>query len=111
VYPPQAPAPASNTVILDRSGGSVIREYDQFGQEINRQAAPAVAESGSSVVLIAFTDHTIRAAAAYWVEGSVLHYVTLEHEQKSAPLNLVDRDMCVRLNRERHVTFSLPASR
>ena len=35
VYPPQAPA--SNTVVLDRSGGSVTREYDQYGQEINRQ--------------------------------------------------------------------------
>jgi hypothetical protein len=107
VYPPQAPP--SNTVVLDRTGGSVIREYDQFGQEINRQPA-AVTDSGPTVFLIAFRDHTIRAAAAYWVEGSVLHYVTLEHEQKSAPLNQVDRDLCVRLNRERRVVFSLPAS-
>jgi hypothetical protein len=106
VYPPQAPA--SNTVVLDRSGGSVTREYDQYGQEINRQSA-AVTDSGPQVFLIAFRDHTIRAAAAYWVEGAVLHYVTLEHEQKSAPLNLVDRDLCVRLNRERRVVFSLPA--
>ena len=43
VYPPQAPA--SNTVVLDRSGGSVTREYDQYGQEINRQPA-AVTDSG-----------------------------------------------------------------
>ena len=107
VYPPQAPA--SNTVVLDRSGGSVTREYDQYGQEINRQPA-AVTDSGPPVFLIAFRDHTIRAAAAYWVEGAMLHYVTLEHEQKSAPLNQVDRDLCVRLNRERRVAFSLPAS-
>ena len=109
VYPPQAPA--SNTVVLDRSGGSVTREYDQYGQEINRQPA-AVTDSGPQgpqVFLIAFRDHTIRAAAAYWVEGAVLHYVTLEHEQKTAPLNQVDRDLCVRLNRERRVVFSLPA--
>ena len=107
VYPPQA-AP-SNTVVLDRSGGSVTREYDQYGQEIIRQPAAAVTDSGPTVYLIAFRDHTIHAAAAYWVEGSVLHYVTLEHEHKTTPLNQVDRDLCIRLNRERRVVFSLPA--
>ena len=40
----------------------------------------------------------------------MLHYVTLEHEQKQAPLNQVDRDLSVQLNRERRVAFSLPAS-
>jgi hypothetical protein len=50
----------------------------------------------------------IRAAAAYWVEGRTLHYVTLQHEEKQAPIESVDRDLSMRLNRERRVTFSLP---
>ena len=52
----------------------------------------------------------IRAAEAYWVTGATLHYVTLQHEQKQAPLDLVDRALSYRLNRERHVDFQLPAA-
>ena len=48
-----------------------------------------------------------RAAAAYWVEGSTLHFITLDHEHKQAALAQVDRDLCVRLNRDRRVV--LPA--
>ena len=40
----------------------------------------------------------------------MLHYITLEHEHKQAALTLVDRDLCVQLNRERRVVFSLPAA-
>lgn len=114
VYPPQAPA--SNTIIVDRAGGSVTHEYDQFGQEITRSApapasasAPALDSGGSPIFLIALKDHTIRAAAAYWVEGSTLHFITLDHEHKQAALAQVDRDLCLRLNRDRRVVFSLPA--
>ena len=58
--------------------------------------------------LIAFKDSTIRAVLAYWVDGTTLHYVTMEHEQKQAPLSSVDRDLSERFNRERNVTFRLP---
>ena len=58
--------------------------------------------------LIAFKDSTIRAVLAYWVDGATLHYVTMEHEQKQAPLSSVDRDLSERFNRERNVTFRLP---
>jgi hypothetical protein len=105
VYPPQASAPASNPVYGERS---VTREYDQYGQEINRPAAPA--NAAPAVYLIAFRDHTIHAAAAYWADRGTLHYVTLDHEEKLVPLNTVDRDLSAQLNRERRVAFSLPAS-
>ena len=58
--------------------------------------------------LVAFQDHTIRAVLAYWVEGSTLHYVSMDHQQKQSPLTSVDRDLSQRLNRERNVTFRLP---
>jgi hypothetical protein len=86
----------------------MTREYDQYGQQISGPAQPA--NSASPLYLIAFHDHSIRAAAAYWVEGGTLHYVTLEHEQKQAALSTVDRDLSGQLNRERRVAFSLPAS-
>ena len=66
---------------------------------------------GRPIYLIAFKNQdNIRAAEAYWVTGATLHYVTLQHEQKQAPLDLVDRALSYRLNRERHVDFQLPAA-
>jgi hypothetical protein len=109
IYPPQAPA--SNTIVLDPSSS---RQYDHHGQEIARAPSPSSSSGdsgGSPIYLIALRDHTIHAAAAYWVEGSVLHYITLEHEHKQAALTLVDRDLCLKLNLERHVVFSLPVTR
>lgn len=105
VYPPPASDPA--TGYAERPNPAT-REYDQYGQQTNRPISPA--DSGSPIYLIAFRDHTIHAAAAYWAEGGTLHYVTLEHEHKQAPLNTVDRDLSGQLNRERRVAFSLPAS-
>ena len=108
IYPPQAPA--SNTIVLDPSSS---RQYDQYGQEIARAPSPSSSpgdSGGSPIYLIALRDHTIHAAAAYWVEGSALHYITLDHQQKQAALSQVDRDLCVKLNRERHVVFSLPVT-
>jgi hypothetical protein len=58
--------------------------------------------------LIAFQDGTIRAALAYWAEGSTVHYVSMDHDQKQSPLASVDRELSERLNHERNVTFRLP---
>ena len=49
-------------------------------------ACIASRRNAAPVYLIAFRDHTIRAAVAYWVDGNTLHYVTLEHESKQALL-------------------------
>lgn len=88
---------------------SVIREYDQFGQEIRPGGgAGAGAPATSPIYLIAFNDHTIVAAASYYVDGKTLHYVTLQNEQRTAPLEAVDRNLSQALNRERQVPFSLP---
>jgi len=85
----------------------VLREYDSYGQEVGRGV------SGRSelppIYLIAFQDHTIQAADAYWLENGVLHYITLQHEQKQIPVTSVDRELSERLNRERRVTFNLSA--
>lgn len=107
VYPPPQTQTAPSTVYVERANPS-LRQYDEYGQEVG-QPAPAAASNGSPVYLIAFRDKSIRAAMAYWVEGKTLHYVTQEHEQKQVPVDTVDRDLSLRLNRERRVQFSLPA--
>jgi len=61
------------------------------------------------IYLIAFKGQTnIRAAQAYWVTANTLHFVTLQGEQRQAPVNSVDRTLTFRLNRDRHVDFRLP---
>jgi hypothetical protein len=100
VYPSQAQSAPG----YEERPSPVIREYDEYGQETRRSGGSAA----SPIYLVAFQDHVIRAAAAYWVDGRTLHYVTLQHEEKQAPLDTVDRDLTMQLNRERHVQFQLP---
>ena len=85
----------------------VMREYDSYGQELGRGSS-ARAEL-PPIYLIALQDHTILAAEAYWLENGILHYVTLQHEQKQIPVAGVDRGLSERLNRERRVPFTLSA--
>ena len=73
-----------------------IQEYrDEYGQsrEIN--------------YLIAFRDGTIRASIAYWVDGNTLHYVTRDHQERTVPLDSVDRSFSEKLNRDQRVPFHL----
>ncbi len=63
-----------------------------------------------TLYLIAMKDHNIRPALTYWVERGTLHYVTMEREMREIPLGSIDRELSERLNRERDMTFRLPAS-
>ncbi len=125
VYPPGQ----SSEIAYEQRANPIVRNYDQQGQEIgpSGNAANAGAGSGtnarsgaasnagttgaanaSPVYLIAFKDGVIRAAESYSVSGNALRYVTLQNEQKQAPLDTVDRSLSQRLNRERRVEFSIP---
>ena len=102
IYP--APAQAAPSTVYVERGDPVVGQCDQYGQEIKSSSGAG----DSPIFLLAFTDHVIRAATAYWVEGQTLHYLTLDYEQKQAPLDTVDRALSLQLNRERRVAFSLP---
>ncbi len=60
------------------------------------------------IFMIAMKDHTIYAASAYWVEDGALNYVTIQGDQNSVSMDLVDRDLSQRLNRDRRIAFGLP---
>jgi hypothetical protein len=97
VYPQTATASVAETA------RPVLREYDEFGQEVRPASSGA-----APVYLIAFNDRVIRAAQAYWVDGRTLHYVTLDRQEMTASLDSVDRTLSTQLNRERRVQFQLP---
>jgi hypothetical protein len=101
VYPQQS----QNQPVYVERAVPALHEYDEFGQELRPRAA---ASNESPLYLIAFRSHDIQAAIAYWVDGTTVHYVTQQHEEKQAPLDSVDRELSLRLNRERRLSFSLP---
>jgi hypothetical protein len=89
--------------------------YQQQPQDQDAPAAarPRVAAVGNdqpTLYLIAFRDHSIVQALGYWMEGGVLHYVSVEHTLNQASLDLIDRTLSQRLNDERGVEFKLPAA-
>ncbi len=57
--------------------------------------------------LIAFKDHSVYSALAYWVEDKTLHYVTTQNTHNQASLDLVDLDFTKQLNQDREVPFSI----
>jgi hypothetical protein len=103
VYPQQ-----SATAVYSQVPRPAIHEYDQYGQEVPQATSGGAAQNGSPLYLIALKNQDIQAAVAYWVNGSTLHYVTLEHAEKEVPLTSVNRELSMRLNSERHVPFQLP---
>ncbi len=102
-FTPDVARPIVREYVPDANGG--IRVYGPQSQAT--QPDPPVAEE-SPTFLIAFKDHTIYAAIAYWVEGDTLHYVTNQSTHNQVSLDLVDRELSDRLNRERQVDFRLP---
>jgi hypothetical protein len=81
-----------------------IREYREY-----RDIPPPSEKYEPLIYLIALKNQdNIRAAEAYWMEGETLHYVTLQHAHKQAPLDSIDRALSTKLNRQRRVDFRLP---
>jgi hypothetical protein len=119
---PAAPAPSNVTVVMppQQPVTPVVINYNYGSappspgpdQTVNRP--PAVEQDDNtpepSHYLIAFKDHTIYAATAYWVDGDTLHYFTAGNVHNQASLALVDRDFTERLNKEAGLDVRLPAS-
>lgn len=88
----------ANPVMRDYSGDSSgVQVYDAPGREPLDNSA----DDGTNYYLIAFKDHSIYSAFAYWVDGDTLHYVTPQRVHNQVSLALVDRALTERLNRDR----------
>ena len=127
------PAPDNPSVIINQDfvpdhASPVVRDYpsapesDQGGMQSYTAPGPPPGEpepteaplsvpddEQPTIYLIAFRDHTIVPAYAYWTEGRTLKYVNMDHGINQATLDLVDRDLSCRLNQERNVDFRLPS--
>jgi hypothetical protein len=63
--------------------------------------------SPQNYYLIAYKNHAIYAALAYWVEDNTLHYVTTQNTHNQASLDLIDITLSKSLNQGRDVPFSI----
>ena len=113
--PQQAPQVVINQNFIPERATPVVREYgeDSSGavriyEAPGREPVEASAEDNTNYYLIAFKDHSIYSAFAYWVEGDTLHYVTPQRVHNQASLSLVDRDLTEKLNRNFNLQVKLP---
>ena len=105
-FAPDVARPIVRQYVPDANGGIHV-----YGPQSSAVAPDTTVAEESPTFLIAFKDHTIYAAIAYWVEGDTLHYVTNQSTHNQVSLDLVDRELSDRLNRERQVDFRLPPPR
>ena len=115
-----APAPSNVTVVMppQQPVTPIVINYN-YGSapppppDQTAGHAPASADDDNTVepshYLIAFKDHTIYAATAYWVDGDTVHYFTAGNVHNQASLALVDREFTERLNRQAGLDVRLPA--
>jgi hypothetical protein len=111
IYPPQQ----ANPVIINMGQDSPygVQAYGRPQQSQSQQSlyqpAPATATEEPVHYLLAFKDHSIYSAVAYWVDGDTVHYFTAGNTHNQASLALVDRELTERLNRESGHEVKLPA--
>jgi hypothetical protein len=73
----------------------------------NTQAPGDVIGTPQNYYLIAYKNHAIYAALAYWLEDKTLHYVTTQNTHNQASLDLIDVNLTKSLNQEREIPFSI----
>jgi len=104
--PEPAAAPAPAPIIINQYFGS--REAPVTGPA--SAVAPASNDSPDlKYYLIAYKDHSVYTALAYWVEGDIFHYVTTRNTHNQASLSLIDLDQTTKLNEGNSLPFSLSA--
>jgi len=114
VFPPQQqPQRANPTMIQPGPDGQYPITQRQQGTiyEAPRDANDPASGADSAHYLVAFKDHTIYSAVAYWVDGETLHYFTTGNTHNQASISLIDRELTNRLNRELGLDFRLPPAK
>jgi len=121
VMPPQPVAPV--IINVGPGGGQYTagaRQPSAYepGQPTSAQSAAAPSTGDDTApaeepthYLIAFKDHTIYVAVAYWVDGETLHYFTSGNTHNQVSLSLVDRALTERLNKESGIDFKAPPAK
>ena len=115
IYPPQQTATpvmiqvgpdGEYTTMAQRQPATIYQA--QPGRVTAEDPEPA---ADSTRNLLAFKDHSIYSAVAYWVDGDTLHYFTAGNVHNQASMSLIDRPLTERLTRELGIDFTLPPAK
>ena len=110
VPPRGAPYPPSQ---YQGSGdGQPLDPEADSGVHVIQSPAPTPqdwAMSEGHYYLIAYKDHSVYTALAYWMEGGALHYVTPTNVHNQVTLDLLDLETTKRLNAGRGLGFNIQA--
>jgi hypothetical protein len=116
-YTPTAAAPpssqSSQPIIINQYFGSRSATTQTEDGSTTSESVNPVVNPGDPLgtpqkyYLIAYKDHSIYSALAYWLEGDTLHYVTTQNTHNQASLALIDLEQTAKLNADSNVPFSL----
>lgn len=107
VPPPMPMAPQAPPVIINQYFAGPPPQQGPPPDPQQDQASGDPLGPVDNFYLIAYKNHTVYTALAYWVEDKTLHYVTTGNTHNQASLDLIDMDLTKKLNQSRGVTFSL----
>jgi hypothetical protein len=111
-YPPPpvaAQAPAQ-PVIINQYFGAPPQQQAAAPETTSKATQDPGAPIGTpaNYYLIAYKNHEVYTALAYWVEDKTLNYVTTENKHNQASLDLIDLPLTKSLNQRNEVPFSIP---
>ena len=108
------PPPSQQPVIINQYFSGPAPAQQPYAQppnapEANNTSAAPGDPLGTSQTyyLIAYKNHAIYAALAYWVEDKTLHYVTTQNTHNQASMDLIDLTLTKSLNQDRQVPFTV----
>ncbi len=97
-----------NDLQVENQDPAAQREFGPRASHTSATASNEVDNDGKpTIYVIAFKDHSIVKALGYWIEGTMLHYVSVGYALNHASIALIDPDLSQRLNRERGIDFNL----
>jgi hypothetical protein len=105
-----AEAPPQQPVIINQYFGAQGPPPENYApQGISDPQLPGdLIGTPSNYYLIAYKNHSVYPALAYWVEDKTLHYVTTQNTHNQASLDLIDLSLTKSLNQTRDVPFAIP---
>src|SRR5580658_4027240 len=109
VPPPAGPGPQQPVIInqyFGAPGPQAVNAPEPSNS--NAQAPGDPIGSPQNYYLIAYKNHAVYTAIAYWVEDKTLHYVTTQNTHNQASLDLIDLTLTKSLNQRNDVPFSIP---
>ena len=104
-----APAPQQPVIVNQYFGAQGIAPQENVPQPGTDTQLPAnIPAPPQNYYLIAYKDHVIYSALAYWVEDKTLHYVTTQNAHNQASLDLIDLNLTKTLNQSNNLPFTIP---